>query len=1522
MLNFSVCSFAKANKSGLNLISPPRHVLPWQSSQIARARQGKSTSTIVRVIAFALMLLCSLHSGATALAPQQLPIADGQHGIETVRFRTLGVAEGLLQASVSALVQDASGMVWLGTQEGLFRFDGISFKNFRRDPQRENSLADNFVVAMAQDAQGKLWISSQSQSLSVFDPRTEQFVRVPVLINGELIGADELVVKILPLQGGRLLLGTRSSGVVLIDSQSFAFLPIPANVTDAPSLSRARPMFQAAGGDVIVGTPEGVSALQSNLSRVTPLFSFAKTPDFASMVGKIAVVDVLEHPGGGYWVGTNDHGLLRVSSSGALLQTLAHVADDARSLSDNYCRDLLIDARGRLWVATSNGLNRLNPDGKSFQRWSNVAGDAGSLPGNRITSLMQDSSQQLWVGTWSGGPALHDLRAEWLTLFQHIGTLPSSIPSNQVGSLALDSNDQLWLGLVDSMGLARFDQRTGLQMQLRAGEVLKSDDVSLVRRARAGGFWVGSLRGGLVRVSDAGTLLESIASDAALVPTSMAAKPAVRASAGLSGNNILSLLEQRDGTLWVGTLTAGLNRRCAGCTAFEQFRAVTGDATSIPGDTVTTLFEASAGDVYFGFRRAGLARYIPQTRSFVRYQHSETRTTSLSHNSVSSIAQDAKGRLWVGTQSGGLNVMNTPGLDEFQRYSNLKQWGSDSISCLKLAGDGSIWASITGGLLRIDPSDFSFRSFAASDGVQGRDFFTDGCARGADGRLYFGGLHGVTAFDPLHVPAPLPPAQAEILEFRTTDARDDKAMGAAASGQFNSVADTSSAAQTPTVGYQQRWFGFSFGVLDFRSSREMRYKYRLRGLRNTWIESSAQQRFAPFTNVGAGAYVFEVKAAYPGREFGPIRGFALRVEQAPWETPLAKIAYTLAGLGLVALMLWPIRARLRDRELATAQLEESQRQLKMVLASSGCELWRFNVADQTVQRESVLRNLSERGSAEHLSGAVLVASMHPEDQKLFMDAMAAHIRGHSEQLEVVYRMRSTSNTYVWLRTSGHVLKRDDRGLVTEVSGTTVDITELKQKEQDLAAANAELSQQINELTTARENVTATEKRRKLAIWGSGCEFFEADLRNNKLVRENPVKNLLANDIGDSLEMFWHYLHPEDIELFSDAFLAHVKGRSDFYDVTYRSQCNDGSWTWLQTRGRAIAWDSTGRATMISGTNYDVSDLKRAESELKLLADELEDRVSQRTADLSSALEALRSTQRQLVESEKMAALGGLVAGVAHEINTPLGIGVTAASHLGEISAKLSQQLAGNQLKKSDLEYFATQSQAAVELVMANLRRASDLVKSFKQVAVDQSSEQRRLIELKSYIGEILNSLRPTLKRHRFEMQTGLSQSNSIVVDVAEEIHMDSYPGAIYQVVSNLVLNALTHAFELANDELTPREIGAITALENIAGVADIGAADVRPADARLPNRIHIAAQLVANDVCLTVQDNGIGMESEVAKRIFDPFFTTKRGQGGSGLGLNIAFNLVTNVLGGVISVNTAPGQGATFTVRVPRVRVG
>lgn len=259
----------------------------------------------------------------------------------------------------------------------------------------------------------------------------------------------------------------------------------------------------------------------------------------------------------------------------------------------------------------------------------------------------------------------------------------------------------------------------------------------------------------------------------------------------------------------------------------------------------------------------------------------------------------------------------------------------------------------------------------------------------------------------------------------------------------------------------------------------------------------------------------------------------------------------------------------------------------------------------------------------------------------------------------------------------------------------------------------------------------------------------------------------------------------------------------------------------------------------------------------------------------TAYQQLKTTQASLVQSEKMASLGGLVAGIAHEINTPVGVILTSASVLSEESNTFLKAVESSTIKKSELLRYTETAQQSSMLIQSNAERAAALIQSFKLIAVDQTSEARRTFDLGEYINEVILSLRPAFKHTNIDIE----------ITCDEKIQVDGYPGALSQIITNMVTNSLHHAF-------APDQSGKL--------------------------RITAAAQ-ENQRVQITFQDNGKGIQPENLSRIFDPFFTTKRSAGGSGLGLNIAYNLITQTLGGTISVDSLPGQGTTFTIIFPQV---
>jgi signal transduction histidine kinase len=303
--------------------------------------------------------------------------------------------------------------------------------------------------------------------------------------------------------------------------------------------------------------------------------------------------------------------------------------------------------------------------------------------------------------------------------------------------------------------------------------------------------------------------------------------------------------------------------------------------------------------------------------------------------------------------------------------------------------------------------------------------------------------------------------------------------------------------------------------------------------------------------------------------------------------------------------------------------------------------------------------------------------------------------------------------------------------------------------------------------------------------------------------------------------------------------------------------------YTQTVGDLDARDEIGEmARAVDVFRADAIAKQRAEVDLKASKESAED-----------ALRELQDAQRSLIEAEKFAALGGLVAGVAHEVNNPVGISLTVASSFARRCAQFADEIAGGAVRRSKLEEFIAGSHEAAKQLVTNLNRAADLIQSFKQVAVDRSDAERRVFNLNEATEQMMVSLRPALKHSLVWLS----------VDVPRDISLKSYPGPYGQVLTNLVLNALTHAFP-----------------------------DKRKGTMRLSAR-----KVGTGQVEIEFADDGVGMNEDVQRRAFEPFFTTRRNRGGTGLGLHIVYNLVTRRLGGTLRLESQPGHGTVFRIRLP-----
>jgi len=493
-----------------------------------------------------------------------------------------------------------------------------------------------------------------------------------------------------------------------------------------------------------------------------------------------------------------------------------------------------------------------------------------------------------------------------------------------------------------------------------------------------------------------------------------------------------------------------------------------------------------------------------------------------------------------------------------------------------------------------------------------------------------------------------------------------------------------------------------------------------------------------------------------------------------------------------------------------------------------------------------------------------INTIHPDDKDLVQSTVGQALKSKSAYRIEHRIVRPNGEERVVLEVGE--LKLDEMGEPEKMTGTVLDITEAYAAEQEIKDLNASLERRVEDRTKAlreevKERKTAQDKYQKSedrtrqivnsAVDGIITINKQGIIESFNTAAEKIFGYSVIEVVGKNVSM----LMPPSIAEHHDGYLLNYEKTHTPHIIgitrEVQGQKKDGSTFHMEL---SVSEFTFGHDQTFVGIVRDITKRKEAESQLK------------------ATLEQLRNTQEGLVEAEKMASLGGLVAGVAHEINTPVGVGLTAATHLQEQTSELSLIFENGQMKKSDLQSFMNTAADSTKIVEANLHRASDLIKSFKQVAVDQTSEETRMINVLEYVDEVLQSLRPKLKQSQHEISV-LGDRNIVI---------NTSPGPLSQIITNLVMNSVIHAYDEG-------EVG----------------------------HLSIEVKQNKNTVSLQYSDDGKGMNAEVRSKIFDPFFTTKRGSGGSGLGMHILYNQITQTLGGNVKCQSKLGQGTTFVIKIP-----
>jgi len=978
------------------------------------------------------------------------------------RFEKISRDQGLSQSFVYGIAQDRDGFLWIGTQEGLNRYDGFGFRVFFHDRADPTSISDETIRTMCITRDGVLWIGTDAGGLSRYDPDTESFTSYRHDPADDQTLSDDRVRVVYEDSEGQLWVGTDGAGLDRFDRAAGTFRNYAHDADDDTSLAGASvwSVLEDRAGRLWVATDNGLSLLDRSTGRTR---NFRHDPaDPASLADNRTRV-LFEDSAGNLWIGTESGGLNRLDRDTGSFERFVHDPDDPASISANRINAIYEDSAETLWVGTVRGLNAWEAGTQTFERFVSDPGDPYSLANNQVMSLFEDRGGVFWVGTYDGLSKLSPDTRSMLHYRKRDGA-PDSLASDTVTAFAETGDGSVWVGTYGG-GISRLDRGADrfvhLQHDPSNPASISSNQVMALAVDSGGSLWAGTRAAGLNRI-DPATL-------AATRYRSRDGEPG-----SLSADGVSAILEAHDGRLWIGTFGGGLNRYEPASDAFTVFRHDPAGPDAARTNRILALYEDGDGFIWAGTYGGGLLRFEPASGESVRYRHEPGNAGSLSGDEITLIREDARGDLWIAAKGEGLNRWRRRDRDSgrvaFEHLTERDGMPSRTIYAAALDGAGNLWMSSTYGVTRFDPERLAFRNYHASDGLQDEEFTLGAGFAAADGTLYFGGINGFNAFDPAELNGAGPPPLVAITSFTSMNAP------VLAGG-----------AQAAQLDHRDRVLSFEFAALDFAAPDKSRYEYMLEGLDSGWTDGGTR-RHVTYTNLPPGEYTFRVRAVNrDGAHSTADAQLAFGMLPPPWRSNTAYAAYVAT---VALLLMLAFRAHTRRIE-AAARLEHAERLARVQarlaeaqrIAGIGNWEWRRETGDVWWSDEIYRLLQVSRGALGSDLGAFLDRVPAADRESLRPTIDRALEKGQPFACE--HRVTLPDGTGRIVHQRGEV-ELDQEGRTVRLACTVHDITDRKQAESEIrhhADFQSMLAELSSDLLRARPDDIGEQVRAGLARIG-------------------------------------------------------------------------------------------------------------------------------------------------------------------------------------------------------------------------------------------------------------------------------------------------------------------------------------------------------------------------------------------------------------------------------------------------------
>ena len=805
------------------------------------------------------------------------------------------IENGLSQTSVNCLIQDSRGFLWIGTQDGLNKYDGYGFKIFKNEPSDSNSLSDNYVNCIYEDIEGNVWVGT-NKGLDRIDKHTEKIIHYSSIKSNNNSLKENEVYDLYQDKSGYLWIKTENFLSRLnLQTDKFRHYEHYNDLFNFISVNTTFSIFEDHKDQLWVGTKDGLNYFDRKLE----IFKrYKNEPGNKSSISNNNIKVIFEDSELNLWIGT-ENGLNKFNWETEEFKNYYSDYENPKSLSNNIINDIFEDDKGNLWIATDDGLNKLNRATETFTVYNKFSYNNEELLTTSFTQIIQDKTGIMWVGSLQGLLKIKDEQKK----FKLYNKSPKNVPyfSNNFITAIYKKDKIVWIGTWGT-GLFLFDPIKKTSRRYNTGNsIIVNDYIHKIFEDKNGNMWLGT-QDGLSFFNSKEKRFEEI--------------KRIKLLNVFKNNRIFDILEDDKDNLWVGS-KFGLHKIMQDSIQSYFFNA--NDSNSLAADLVYDLLFDQKMNLWIATEN-GLNKLDTETGKIETFKKTVECETCFSSNEILCLYDDKDNQyLWVGTKA-GLNRFNI-NTREVKAYTEKDGLPNNFVYAILPGNNGDLWISTNRGLSRFSPESEIFSNFGISDGLQDFEFNHGAAFKSKDGELFFGGIAGYNSFFPDSI---VKNQVIPNIEITSVEVLIDKIVNKIEIGEDRQV----------KIPFKNNLINIEFAALDFSNPAKNNYAYKVKGIEDEWI-NLGNRRYATFSNLRPGNYTFTVKGSNSDNIWNETgTSLEIIVLTPVWET---KFAYATYIILLAAIIIWIFQYRtrslrksnqeLKDKELIAKQIAKQKEEL-------------------------------------------------------------------------------------------------------------------------------------------------------------------------------------------------------------------------------------------------------------------------------------------------------------------------------------------------------------------------------------------------------------------------------------------------------------------------------------------------------------------------------------------------------------------------------------------------------------------